>query len=246
MSYISENNYEQKYLKYKQKYLILKNQIGSGQKFMKAVKEGNLKVVEEKLEYEHGWNDKVADPNQIEKSTRKRAIQYAIELNNLELFKLLIKYKANLKDEDIELILKQLNKKEFIITLLEYRYSFTDNQIKLIETIYSNFKNLIILYVKKYNIVNKRGNITDSINKLYNIINTGYWSKESGGMIMPASTVVTAMAYNNLRNNKKYLTREEKIEYMARIDQLNKQLLDLEKEYTDIESLINIELNKLN
>ena len=239
-------SYEQKYLKYKQKYIDLKNQIGSGHKFMNAVKEGNLKVVEEKLLYIHGWNNKVADPNQIEKSTGKRAIQYAIELNNLELFQLLIKYKANLKDEDIELLLKQLNKKKFIIKLLEYRYTFTDNQIKLIETIYSRFKNLIILYVKKYNIINKKGNVTDSINKLYNIINTGYWSKESGGMMMPASTVVTAMAYNNLRNNKKYLTNEEKIEYRSRIDLLNKQLLELEKEYKDIETLINNEWNKLN
>jgi len=72
-------SFEQKYLKYKEKYLNLKNQIGSGQPFIDAVKIGNYKLVSEKLSKRHGFLQQLADPNQIDSETKKSALQIAID-----------------------------------------------------------------------------------------------------------------------------------------------------------------------
>jgi hypothetical protein len=236
-------NYEQKYLKYKNKYLDLKNQIGSGYKFMKAVKEGNYNVVKEKLVYMHGWSTKYADPNQIEKSTGKRAVQYAIELNYLDILILLTNYGGIIKNEDIELILKQSNKRDILFKLLDDEYRFSENQIKLIETTYNNFQNLINLYNKKNNLINKRNKLSTSNKELNNTLSNGY----SGGMMMPATTAVTAIAYHNLRNNnREYLSDKQKEDLRSKIDINNELLKNLNLEIEEVTKLIKEEKDKMN
>lgn len=90
-------SYEQKYLKYKSKYLELKNQMGSGDKFIEAVKAGDIKTVEEKLTEKHGLlNPHRANINQKDSKTERSPLIIAVENNDLQMVDLLIKYNADL------------------------------------------------------------------------------------------------------------------------------------------------------
>jgi hypothetical protein len=98
-------NYEQKYLKYKAKYIKLKNeyafsQSGSGPEFIKAIKNGDINKVKNKLTIPHGFRNKhTSDPNQVDKSPGpdqgKSSLILAIERLNVDMINLLLDNKAD-------------------------------------------------------------------------------------------------------------------------------------------------------
>jgi hypothetical protein len=89
-------DYYKKYLKYKNKYLELKIQIGAGDKFIKAIKDGDYNTVIKKLTEKHGLiNAHYSDCNQIECKTGYTPFLIAWNQKNFKMAKLLIKYGAD-------------------------------------------------------------------------------------------------------------------------------------------------------
>ena len=87
---------ESKYLKYKEKYLNIKNQInqieqiGAGPDFIKAVRANDLALVRKKLTEKHGYNSPhTSHPNQIDSVSGKTAVDIAKELGFSEMVDLL-------------------------------------------------------------------------------------------------------------------------------------------------------------
>lgn len=95
--------YYEKYLKYKNKYLELKSQIGGGQKLINEIRNQNVEFVKRKLENKTDWKEKIlahniiskSDPNSIDEATRKSALYIACEIQNPEIVDLLLKNGAN-------------------------------------------------------------------------------------------------------------------------------------------------------
>ena len=85
-----------KYLKYKSKYLNLKNSVGGGDKFIDAVKSHDYELVERKLTEKHGLvNSHYADCNQLECKTGYTPFVIAWNNRDLKMGELLIKYGAD-------------------------------------------------------------------------------------------------------------------------------------------------------
>jgi len=87
---------ELKYLKYKQKYLNIKNQMnqmnqfGSGAKFIQAVRTNNLEEVRRKLTTEHGLrNPHLSNANQVDPVTGQLPVDIAASLGLTEMVALL-------------------------------------------------------------------------------------------------------------------------------------------------------------
>jgi nicotinamidase/pyrazinamidase len=84
---------ESKYLKYKQKYLNIKNQIdqiGSGSKFIQAVRSNNLAEVAKKLTEQHGLRKPhLSDANQVDALTGQLPVDIAASLGLTEMVALL-------------------------------------------------------------------------------------------------------------------------------------------------------------
>jgi hypothetical protein len=177
-------SYEQKYLKYKAKYLSLKNnldlqnQIGSGTKFINAVKQGDIKTVEEKLTKEHGFfNKHKANPNQIDKKTNKSALQIAIDNNNINMAMLLVKHGARVESMPWAKNQKNLfeiyadshdaSKIKLLLNILfdsnDKYFSISDDLIVKITKIIPNIKKLIELFEKKILLINKKHKIESGL-----------------------------------------------------------------------------------
>jgi hypothetical protein len=128
-------NFEEKYLKYRNKYITLKkNQIGNGSKFIDAIKQNDYKTAKRKLSTRHGFFLQYANPNQIDPITKKSVLQIAIENKNLKIINLLKDYNVIITKEQQILIddLKnkhdlenKINKKKFI---LEQRKNDLENE----------------------------------------------------------------------------------------------------------------------
>jgi len=92
-------NYYDKYLKYKNKYLELKNQNGAGQGLINAIRNQYVEFVKRKLENNTNYGEKIighnivskSDPNSIDDNTRKSALHIACEMENPEIVDLLLK-----------------------------------------------------------------------------------------------------------------------------------------------------------
>ena len=94
-------NYYEKYLKYKNKYIELKNIIinGGGQGLINEIRNQNVEFVKRKLENNTKWTEKIfrhniiskSDPNSIDEVTRKSALYIACEMENPEIVDLLLK-----------------------------------------------------------------------------------------------------------------------------------------------------------
>jgi ankyrin repeat protein len=96
-------NYESKYLKYKTKYLNLKNSIGGGKDFIEAVRKGDLKTVRTKLTVKHGLlKPHFADGNQVENKTEQTPLMIALNNMDIPMVNLLIEFQA-----DVNYVYKQ-------------------------------------------------------------------------------------------------------------------------------------------
>jgi hypothetical protein len=82
-------SFKQKYFKYKEKYLNLKNQIGGGDKLINAIYQINVKLVRKKLTGDLTISEKLlglqnikkkSNPNSIDKKTGNNAIILAYNL----------------------------------------------------------------------------------------------------------------------------------------------------------------------
>jgi len=121
-------NYESKYLKYKTKYLQLKSQLyGGGDKFLEAVKSGDLKLVRQKLTEKHGLiNAHFADCNQVECKTGYTPFMIAFGKMDINMMKLLIEFQADVNAVDIH---TKKNPIEHLITMIEAQYERVANRI---------------------------------------------------------------------------------------------------------------------
>jgi hypothetical protein len=99
-------NYESKYLKYKTKYLNLKNSIGGGKDFIEAVRKGDYLKVRTKLTEKHGLlNAHFADCNQVECKTEQTPLMIAMYNMDIPMINLLIEFRA-----DVNFVYKQTNR----------------------------------------------------------------------------------------------------------------------------------------
>jgi len=117
-------DFKEKYLKYKNKYIALKNQTGSGPKFIEAIKKGDVELVRKKLTELHGFPNKhKSDPNQLDNlpgpDHNKSAIQIAIEKGNLDIVKLLLENGAK-KESNLLYIARMYYNLDIIKLLLEH------------------------------------------------------------------------------------------------------------------------------
>ena len=125
-------DYKQKYLKYKMKYLDLKNQTGGDNTFIQMVKNNDIDGVTAKLAGTYGIVQKIgsiigrgkSSANEKDSNNRQTALEIAIEKNNIKMVELLLNNGAVLSAREfggqygIELELAVNNKNKEIVQLV--------------------------------------------------------------------------------------------------------------------------------
>jgi hypothetical protein len=149
-------SYYEKYLKYKTKYLELKNQIGGGDKFIDAIKEHNYLLVERKLTEKHGLiNAHYADCNQMECKTGYTPFMIAWNNKDIQMGELLIKYGADVNLINIHT--KQTPLEEAITLIADAKYTWWNDEIDIISEFLKANKDGIVELLKWVEIIMSSG-----------------------------------------------------------------------------------------
>lgn len=167
--------YYDKYLKYKLKYIELKNQLGGDAQFISMVINNNIRDVEAKLNGSFTTAQKIgfgkkSNSNQIDPITGKTVLELAIENNKIEMVELLLKYNANIKQNKtmsnkslLELAI-DTNNINMIILLMKKSVEQNDKSSNKIFNFILNNSNISINLIKE--LINNLSIYTDSLKKL--------------------------------------------------------------------------------